>query len=88
MDWTCIIVVERGWFASESAALLRALRAARRRAAGPAARTVFYTRGSASRTTFLLPPGAARPPGRVMRRFDARACEQAPDLRRYAPLHL
>jgi hypothetical protein len=48
----------------------------------------FINRGSASRFTFLLSPEAASLDTRLLQRFDALACEQAPRLERYAPLRL
>jgi hypothetical protein len=49
---------------------------------------VYFTRGSAQRTTFLLSPEASRLAADVLPRFDATACAQPPNLRRYAPLPL
>jgi hypothetical protein len=88
MGWTCIIVVDNGPRERESAGLVAALRHARRAAGDPPQAAVYFTRGSAQRTTFLLSPEASRLAADVLPRFDATACAQPPNLRRYAPLPL
>ena len=88
MSWYCIIIVDGESRETRAVSFVSALRSAYRRAGEPAGAAAFVNRGSASRFTFLLSPEAARCADDLLRRCNASACQQAPNLRRYAPLPL
>lgn len=88
MNWYCVIIADALSRKSGSVAFLSALRSAYDDAGQPEAAKAFVNRGSASRFTFLLSPEAATLAPALLRRHDAIACQQAPNLRRYAPLPL
>ena len=88
MTWYCVIIADREPRQARAVDFVLALRSAWRDAGRPGDGAAFVNRGSASRFTFLLSPEVAcRAPG-LLRRYDALACAQAPNLRRYAPLPL
>jgi hypothetical protein len=88
MNWYCIIIADREPRQARAVDFVLALRSAWRDAGRPRGAAAFINRGSASRFTFLLSPEvAALAPG-LLRHYDALACAQAPNLRRYAPLPL
>lgn len=88
MDWYCVIIAERAPRAAGAVDFLSALRSAYDDAGQPAGAAAFVNRGSASRYTFLLSPEAATLAPALLRRHEAMACPQAPNLKRYAPLPL
>ncbi len=88
MNWYCIIIVDGERRDACAVAFVSALRRAWRSAGQPRAATAFINQGSASRFTFLLSPEAATLDAGLLHRYDALACEQAPNLARYAPLRL
>ena len=88
MAWYCIIIVDGEPRETRAVKFVTALRSAYRRAGEPAGAAAFVNRGSASRFTFLLSPEAATCASELLRRCNASACEQAPNLSRYAPLPL
>ena len=88
MHWYCIIIVNGERRDACAVAFVSALRRAWRDAGRPAGAAAFINRGSASRFTFLLSPEAATAAVDLLRSYDALACEQAPNLHRYAPLRL
>ena len=88
MNWYCVIIADRTLRPSGAVAFLSALRSAYDDAGQPAGATAFVNRGSASRFTFVLSPEAATLAPALLQRYDGLACQQAPNLRRYAPLPL
>ena len=88
MSWYCIIIADGEPRETRAGSFVSALRSAYRRAGEPAGAAAFVNRGSASRFTFLLSPEAATCATELLRRYQASACQQAPNLRRYAPLPL
>ena len=88
MSWYCIIIVDGEPRQTRAGSFVSALRSAYRSAGEPAGATAFINRGSASRFTFLLSPEAATCANDLLRRYQASACREAPNLRRYAPLPL
>ena len=88
MTWYCVIIVDGEPREACAVAFVSALREAFRDAGQPAGASAFINRGSASRFTFLLSPEAAMLDATLLRRYDALACQQAPNLSRYAPLRL
>ena len=88
MSWYCVIIVDGAPRDARAVAFVSALRGAYRDAGEPEGAAAFINRGSASRFTFLLSPAAATLDSELLQRYDALACQQAPDLRRYAPLRL
>ena len=88
MPWYCIIIDDGEPREARAVAFVTSLRRAWRSAGQPAEAAAFINRGSASRFTFLLSPGAATLADGLLRRYGASACPQAPNLARYAPLRL
>jgi len=88
MSWYCVIIVDGEPHDARAVDFVSALRLAYRSAGEPAGATAFVNRGSASRFTFLLSPEAATLASVLLARYDALACEQEPQLTRYAPLRL
>ena len=88
MTWYCIIIDDGEPRAARAVAFVTSLRLAWRTAGKPAGAAAFINRGSASRFTVLLSPGAAKLADDLLRRYGASACQQAPNLSRYAPLPL
>jgi len=88
MSWYCVIIVDGEPRETRAVAFVSALRLAYRAAGQPEGAAAFVNRGSAARFTFLLSPAAATFACELLRRHDALACQQAPNLRRYAPLRL
>ena len=88
MSWYCVIIIDGERRDACAVAFVSALRLAWRSAGQPAGAAAFINRGSASRFTFLLTPEAATLAVDLSRRHDALACEQAPNLARYARLRL
>lgn len=88
MSWYCVIIDDGEPREARAVEFVTSLRRAWRSAGEPADATAFINRGSASRFTFLLSPAAATLARDLLRRHDALACAQAPNLRRYAPLPL
>ena len=88
MNWYCVIIVDGKPRRAGAVAFLSALRSAYQDAGQPDGAAAFVNRGSASRCTFLLSPEAATLAPALLRRHEATACQQAPNLRRYAPLPL
>ena len=88
MTWYCVIIVDGESREACAVAFVSALRLAWRHAGAPEGAAAFINRGSASRFTFLLSPEAATLDAGLLRRYDALACQQAPNLSRYAPLRL
>ena len=88
MNWYCVIIADGEPRRSRAIDFVLALRSAWREAGQPRGATAFVNRGSASRLTFLLSPEAAILAPGLLRHYDALACAQAPNLRRYAPLPL
>ncbi len=88
MNWYCVIIVDGEPRDTRAVAFVSALRTAYRDAGEPEGAAAFINRGSASRFTFVLSPTAARLATDLLARYDALACQQAPNLSRYAPLRL
>ncbi len=88
MSWYCVIIADGRLRRSGAVAFLSALRSAYQDAGQPEGAAAFVNRGSASRFTFLLSPEAATLAPALLQRYEALACAQAPNLRRYAPLPL
>ena len=88
MAWYCVIIDDGEPREARAVEFVRLLRHAWRSAGEPADATAFINRGSASRFTFLLSPAAATLATDLLRRHEASACTQAPNLNRYAPLRL
>lgn len=88
MNWYCVIIADGETRQSRAVDFVLALRSAWRQAGQPQAAAAFINRGSASRFTFVLSPEAATLAPGLLHRYDALACKQAPNLRRYAPLPL
>jgi len=88
MNWYCVIIADGEPRQPRAVDFVRALRSAWRKAGQPQGAAAFVNRGSASRLTFLLSPEVATLAPGLLRHYDALACAQAPNLRRYAPLPL
>ena len=88
VTWYCVIIDDGEPRDERAVDFVCALRHAWRDAGAPAEAAAFINRGAASRFTFLLSPVAALLDAGLLRRYDALACQQAPSLRRYAPLRL
>ena len=88
MSWYCVIIVDGESREASAVAFVSALRVAWRDAGEPEGAAAFINRGSASHFTFLLSPDAATLDAELLQRYDALACQQAPNLSRYAPLRL
>jgi hypothetical protein len=88
MSWYCVIIVDGEPRETRAVEFVSALRLAYRDAGQPEGAAAFVNRGSAARFTFLLSPAAATLASELLRRHDALACQQAPNLSRYAPLRL
>ena len=88
MNWYCVIIADGEPRQSRAVDFVLALRSAWRDAGQPQGAAAFINRGSASRFTFLLSPEVATLAPGLLRHYDALACRQAPNLRRYAPLPL
>lgn len=88
MSWYCIIIVDGEPRETRAVKFVLALRSAWRAAGEPDGAAAFVNRGSASRFTFLLSPAAATFASDLLQRYGASACQQAPNLSRYAPLRL
>jgi hypothetical protein len=88
MNWYCVIIADGEPRQPRAVDFVLALRSAWRNAGQPQGAAAFINRGSASRFTFLLSPEVAQVAPSLLRHYDALACEQAPNLRRYAPLPL
>jgi len=88
MAWYCVIIADAEPRAARAVDFVAELRSAFRHAGEPRGAAAFVNRGSASRFTFLLSPTAATLADGLLRRYGASACEQAPNLSRYAPLPL
>ena len=88
MPWYCVIIVDGERRDACAVAFVSTLRLAWRSAGQPRDAAAFINRGSASRFTFLLSPAAATLASELLRRHDALACRQTPNLSRYAPLRL
>jgi len=88
MNWYCVIIADGEPRQARAVDFVLALRSAWRSAGQPQGAAAFINRGSASRFTFLLSPKVAQVAPGLLRHYDALACAQAPNLRRYAPLPL
>ena len=88
MNWYCVIIADGEPRQPRAVDFVLALRSAWQDAGGPRGAAAFVNRGSASRFTFLLSPEAATLAPGLLRHYDALACAQAPNLRRYTPLPL